>query len=122
MPLAYVLDEHLRGMLWQAIQQHNAGSVHAIDVTQVGDPVDLPFGSSDPDILLWAEKEGRIVITRDRKTMLSYLAAHLQAGRRSPGVFLLRPHATITQIIDYLVAAAHAGDPAAYQDRFEYIP
>ncbi len=123
MALSYVLDEHLRkGALWQAIQRHNAAGIFPIDVVQVGDPVDLPLGSTDPDILLWAEKEGRAVVTRDYNTMLIYLATHLLAGHHCEGVFLIRPNATIPQIVDYLVVAAYAGDPAALRDRYEFIP
>ncbi|MHB1424930.1 MAG: DUF5615 family PIN-like protein [Gemmataceae bacterium] len=123
MALTYILDEHLRRLLWQAIQRHNAAASHlAIDVAQVGDPVDLPLGSTDPDILPWAENEGRIVVTRDRKTMLGDLAAHLQSGHHCARLFVLRSKATIQQIIDYLVLAAYAADPAVLHDRYEYIP
>ena len=122
MPLAYVLDEHLRGMLWQAIRQHNAASAFPIDGVQVGDPVDLSLGTSDPDILLWAEREGRVVVTLDRGTMPGHLTAHLQAGHQCAGIFIIRSKATIPQIVDYLVAAAYAADPAVLHDRYEYIP
>lgn len=74
MPLTYVLDEHLRRLLWRAIQHHNAAGQFAIDVVQVGDPVDLPLGSTDPAILLWAEKEDRVVVSRDYNTMPNHLA------------------------------------------------
>ncbi len=122
MPLAYVLDEHLRGILFQAIQQHNAASVFPIDAVQVGDPLDLPLGSADPFILLWAEREGRVVVSYDKGTMPGHLAIHLQGGHHSPGVFLVRRSATVPRIVDYLAIAAHAADPAAQRDRYEYIP
>lgn len=56
MPLLYLLDEHLRGGgLWQAIQQHNTVGLYPIDVVRVGDPQDLPHGTPDSVLLLWAE-------------------------------------------------------------------
>lgn len=122
MPLTYVLDEHLRRTLWRAIQRHNAAGSFVIDVAQVGDPVDLPLGSSDPDILLWAEKEGRVVVSRDYRTMLGHFIAHLQAGHHCAGLYFLRLQATIPQIIDYLVLSAYTTDPALLQDRYEFIP
>jgi hypothetical protein len=118
----YLLDEHLRGPLWVAVQQHNAAGLNPIDVTRVGDPLDLPLGSTDPDILLWAEREGRILVSADRKTMSAHLARHLLAGRHSPGVFVVRPNWTPPPVVDYLVAFAYAGDPAAVADRIEFIP
>lgn len=123
MALAYVLDEHLRrGALWQAFQQHNSAGSPVIDVVQVGDPIDLPLGSTDPDILLWTEKEDRVVVSRDRKTMLGHLVAHLQAGHHCPGLFIIRPKATIRQIVDYLAIAAYTTDPSVLRDRYTFIP
>jgi hypothetical protein len=123
MPLSYVVDEHLRGGgLWQAIGQHNARGIYPLDAVRVGDPPDLPSGSTDPVILLWAEREGRILVTRDENTIPGHLASHLQAGRHSPGVFMLRPRCTIRQVLDALVLIASAGDPAYYRDRIEHIP
>ena len=51
----FLLDEHLRGFLWKAIRHHNLIGGDFIDAIRVGDPADLPLGSSDPDILIWAE-------------------------------------------------------------------
>jgi hypothetical protein len=122
MPLAYVLDEHLRGGLWQAIQTHNAGGVHPLDVVRVGDPSDLPLGAADPDILLWAERQGRLLVSRDEGTMKTHLADHLRAGRHSPGVFLIRRNSTRAEVVSFLVAAAYASDSAEWRDLFVYIP
>jgi hypothetical protein len=122
MPMSYVLDEHLRGPLWRAIQQHNAAGAYPIDVVRVGDPPDLPLGSVDPDILLWAEREGRVLVTRDQGTMPTHLANHLQAGHHSPGIFLLRRNWTPRAVVDHLTLAAYAGDPGAMQDRIDFIP
>lgn len=123
MPLSYVLDEHLRrGRLWRAIQQHNAAGLYPFDAVQVGDPSDLPLGSTDPSILLWAEREGRIIVSLDRGTMPGFLAAHLRAGHHCAGLFLLCPQATVSEIVDYLALAAFAADPAVLQDHCEFIP
>jgi Domain of unknown function (DUF5615) len=123
MPLRFVLDEHLRGGgLWQAIQQYNARGAHPLDAVRVGDPPDLPLGATDPDILLWAEREGRILITRDQHTMPGHLARHLQAGQHSPGILVVRPHTLVSEAVASLVLVAHAGDPAQFQDCIERIP
>src|SRR5436189_6142020 len=110
MPLLYLLDEHLRGGgLWQAIQQHNASGIDPLDALRVGDRPDLPLGSTDPDILLWAESSGRIFVSRDERTLPGYLAAHLQAGHHSPGVFMLRAVCTVPDVLFALVLAGYAG-------------
>jgi hypothetical protein len=114
MAIQYVLDEHMRGRLFRSIQSHNAGGINPIDVVQVGDPPDLPLGTPDPDLLLWAEQHGRILITRDVNMLPAHLADHLRAGHHSPGIFVIRDKSKVADIIVTLVLIAHAGDPAMY--------
>ena len=121
MPLAFVIDEHLRGALQQAIRQHSARGGLPIDAVEVGDPPDLPLGSADPVILQWAERQGRLLVSQDYK-MPRHFAAHLQAGRHSPGVLLLLPGARLADIVAMLELIAHAGDPAVYCDQIHFIP
>ncbi|HEV3143702.1 MAG TPA: DUF5615 family PIN-like protein [Gemmataceae bacterium] len=90
MPLNFLLDENQRGLFWRAVQRHNRSGSDLLDVARVGDLDDLPLGASDAEILLWAEREGRILVTFDKATMATHLANHLQAGRHSPGIFMLR--------------------------------
>jgi hypothetical protein len=122
MALRYLLDEHLRGILLHAFQQHNARGINPVDVTQVGDPADLPLGTQDPDVLLWCERDGRVVISLDRHTMPGHLAAHLQQGHHCPGVFILQPGYTVAELVDVLVLAAHIYDPAEVQDQVTFLP
>ena len=122
MPCPYLLDEHLRGLLWRALQRHNALGDRPLDVVRVGDPPDLPRGSLDPDILAWAEREGRILVSRDESTLATHLAGHLAAGRHCPGIFLLRKRCSLAQVVEWLVEAAYESDPVSWRDRIEYVP
>lgn len=122
MPLRFVLDEHVRGPLWKAIQNFNRKTMNVLDVVRVGDRTDLPLGIKDGDLLLWSEREDRIVITRDKKTMPNHLTVHLQSGCHSPGVFMIRRGSNIPAIIVILELVAYAGDPANYRDAIIYIP
>jgi hypothetical protein len=122
MPLRFVLDEQLRGPLWRAIERHNVQGVDLLDVVRVGDRPDLPVGSTDPEILLWAERESRVLITRDLSTMPVHLADHLTAGHHSPGVLTIRPRSSIPQVIFSLVLHAHAGGAVVLEDRISFIP
>jgi hypothetical protein len=122
MPLKFNLDEHLRGILWHAVQAHNAAGVDPLDVVRVGDPPDLALGSDDPTILLWAEGAQRILISNDRSTMPVHLANHLAAGHHSPGIFVLRHGGSLQQVVAFLVLAAYSSPSALWEDRIEYIP
>ena len=66
MALRYVLDENLRGPLWGLISRHNQKGNNPIDVVRVGDSNAMPLGTKDPELLRWAEEEGRILISHDK--------------------------------------------------------
>lgn len=93
-----------------------------MDVVRVGDPPDLSLGADDPQILLWAEREDRILITEDKNTIASHLANHCHAGRRSPGVFMVRVGCSISQLVALLELVAHAGSPLDYENVITYVP
>jgi hypothetical protein len=120
--LRFLLDEHLRGPLWLAIVRHNGQGGLPIDAIPVGDPPDLPLASDDPAILLWAEREGRILITEDVHTMPGYLTDHLLAGHHSPGVFVISVGSSIGRLVSHLELVAHAGALVDYQDTITYVP
>jgi predicted nuclease of predicted toxin-antitoxin system len=122
MLLHYLVDENLRGPLWRAIQLHNSRGQNPLDVVRVGDAVDLPLGIEDPEILLWAEREQRILVTLDQDSMPAYLAEHLDAGHHSPGIFMIRRHSTLQQIVSFLIDAAYASGPEEWQDQVSFIP
>jgi hypothetical protein len=122
MTLAYVLDEHLRGPLWRAIQRYNARNDGGINAVRVGDPEGPALASGDPEILLWAEQVGRILITLDERTMSGHLAQHLQDGHHSPGIFMVRPASHIPDVVEFLALAAAASGPQEWSDRIAYVP
>ncbi|MEX0803139.1 MAG: DUF5615 family PIN-like protein [Pirellulales bacterium] len=122
MALAFLLDEHLRGPLWQAVLQHNLRGGEWLDVVRVGDPPDLPLASDDSAILLWAEREGRILVTEDRHTMSHHLRDHTAAGHHSPGILVVRAGQSMRTVIESMVLIAQAGEPADFADRITFIP
>jgi hypothetical protein len=93
MTLRYVLDEHLRGPLWRASQQHDAAGAYPIDATRVGDPPDLPLGSADSFILVWAERQDRVVVSADYQTMPGHLKSHLGQAATVPACLSSVPKA-----------------------------
>jgi hypothetical protein len=122
-PVAYLLDEHLRGPLWDAIRHHNARpDAEPLVAYRVGDPPAPPLGADDPEILRWAEREGCILVSCDRRTIAAHLRDHLDAGGHSPGVFLLPNVFSLSDVVEYLVLAAHVADPSEWRDRIVFVP
>ncbi len=51
-----------------------------------------------------------------------HLAEHLSQHRQVPGIFVLRPKATIGQVIEDLILIALVGEQQEYQNRITYLP
>lgn len=122
MALRYLLDEHLRGPLWWALQRHNAKSADHVDAVRVADAGGPQFAAADREILVWAEQTGRILITLDEKTMPGHLEDHLRDGHHSPGVFMVRPAANLPELVEFLVLAMLLSEPTEFADRVAYVP
>jgi len=76
MKVRFLLDENLPHAIIEAIHQREG----AIDILAVGLPGAPPLGTSDPDILLYCEREQRLLITNNRASMPGHSADHLAAG------------------------------------------
>lgn len=63
MPLAYLLDENLRGPLATGLWHHNLLDADRVDFVCVGDIPDLPLGASDLEILAWTERKNRVLVS-----------------------------------------------------------
>jgi hypothetical protein len=122
MALSYLGDENLPGRFDRAIQRHNARGLFSLDYVRVGGPDDLPLGSTDPAILTWIERNQRILLTLDEHTMATHLREHVESGHHVPGIFMIHPSATISDVLDFLVLAAYASDLPEWQDQIRYVP
>ena len=116
--IRYLLDEDtphsLRNQLLRRAPE--------IDMLAVGDEMGPARGTPDPQLLRWIEREGYIVVSRNRRTMPRHLRDHLEAGGHIPGIFLLRRHYSVGQLLEDLLLIWAAGRPEEYRDRIEYLP
>jgi hypothetical protein len=120
---SFLLDECVSAHVAFTAQRWNArGQLPALDVISVGEPADLPKGTPDPDILRWAEREGRVVVTVDDTTTSGHLADHLAAGYRSPGVLCVRPGVSPAALVYELAVITAAGSPGDFIDSIVWVP
>lgn len=91
-----------------------------LDVVRVQD---AGLGNTDdPIILEWAAQAERILITRDRKTMISFAYGRVRAGKPMPGVFVLKSAMSIGQAISEILLIAECSLPDEWRDRVEFLP
>jgi len=116
--LRFLLDEHID---W-AIQRGLLRLAAEIDAVAVGQALTPLKGTPDPDILRWIEQIGYVLVTQNRRTIPEHLTAHYAAGGQVPGIFWLRPGASIGAVIRdlYLLWAISTAEEC--QDWLLYLP
>lgn len=114
----FLLDEHVN----RAIQRQLRRLEPQIEVLVVGDPEAPPKGILDPELLVWLEANGYILVSENRSTIPVHLAEHYAAGRHIPGILWIRPSASLGGITEELYLIWFASTAEEYQDRTLFIP
>jgi hypothetical protein len=97
--IRYLLDENIDPKLRTQLIRHAPDLV----VWRIGDPGAPKRGTPDPNILLWCEANGFMMVTGNRQSMPVHLQAYLAAGHHVPGILIAHPDMTIGAILDQLL-------------------
>jgi hypothetical protein len=73
-------------------------------------------------VLEIAARQGRILITHDRRTMPRHFRARLEAGQESPGVFIVSQFEPIGPVVDALMLVWAASDSAEWRNQIRHLP
>jgi hypothetical protein len=114
----YLIDENLPPSYQTQLLRRKPD----LTVWEVGNPGTPPKGTLDPAILAWCEQHGFILVTNNRRSMPSHLLEHLDCGQHVPGIFVLRPQASLGKILDDLILIAEVDALSDFFDCIVYIP
>ena len=114
--LRLLTDEDFDGRLTRALLARLPG----LDLVRVQD-VGL-MHTPDPDILVWAAAENRIVLTHDRNTMTGFASSRVSAGQPMPGLFVVDRQAALGRILNDLEAMGAASDMDDWRDQIIFVP
>jgi hypothetical protein len=112
------MDEHVPALYRVQLRRREP----ALTVWQIGDEAAPSKGTLDPDILMWCEANGFVLVTNNRKSMPVHLADHLAAGHHLPGILQLDLDAPIGLLIEDLWIAALATGEEELRDTIVYLP
>ncbi|MGI8788595.1 MAG: DUF5615 family PIN-like protein [Pyrinomonadaceae bacterium] len=116
--IRYLLDENVNPILRFSLLASDAN----LTVWQVGILGAPEYGTLDPEILIWCEDNGFILVTHNRKSMPVHLAEHLAKGRRANGILTLSENMSVGETVDELVLIASASELEEYQNLILYLP
>jgi hypothetical protein len=79
-------------------------------------------GASDPQVLEWAAREGRVLLTHDVATVTRYAYERVGRALPMPGVFEVGRHVSVSQAIADLLLLAECSLPGEWEGRVQYLP
>lgn len=112
----FLADENFHGDITRGLLR----AASDLDLVRVQD-VGLQH-ASDLEILDWAAKEDRIVLTHDRQTMPAFAFQRLTQGRQMSGLFVLDDAMGIGQAIEELRLAIECSAAGEWQGLVVYFP
>lgn len=118
MTVRYLMDENVAPIYQTQIQRRDPDLI----IWAVGDEGTPPKGTLDPDILIWCEEHGFVLVTNNRTSMPPHLTAHLTADRHVPGIFILSANMSVGETIDELILIALASSDDEYRDYITHLP
>lgn len=123
MGLRYVLDENCcsRSLLGAILKHNSTSGAPPVDLVYVGGPHAPPKGASDLDLLLWAADHGRMIVSKDRKTLIAAHSQHVNAGNVTPGLIILGRRLATAEIVDWLDLLSE-GNPASFASSVLFLP
>ena len=110
-------DADLDGAIIKALRKRQP----ALDLVRVQE-VGLR-NAADPVILEWGAKEGRIVLTHDRKTMTKHAKARVAAEQPMPGIFVVPQLPDQRgELIEEILMVVNCSVQDEWKDRVEFLP
>lgn len=91
-----------------------------LDIVRVQD-VGLS-GWDDAEVLAWAAREGRVLLTQDVTTMRLYVDERNDAGLPMPGVFEVSQQTPIAQAIEDILLLAECSLEGEWEGQVQFLP
>jgi hypothetical protein len=80
-------------------------------------------GRQDPEVLLLAASEGRVLVTHDKQTMPRHFGEFAaKAKARSPGLIVVPQHLAVADAIEDLAVIWSASQSEEWINRLVYLP
>jgi predicted nuclease of predicted toxin-antitoxin system len=79
-------------------------------------------GIGDAEVLNLAARQGRILISHDRRTMPLHFRNLIEAGQKSPGLFIVSQRALIRPVVEAIVLIWAASTADDWTDQIYHLP
>jgi len=114
--LRFAADENLNNHIVRGLRRREPG----LDIARAQDAG--LSGAGDPEILAWAAREGRILLTHDVTTMPQHAEEFLRAGNVFPGIFAITRAVPTSTAIEDILLLAECSIEGEWEAHILYLP
>lgn len=79
-------------------------------------------GASDPDVLEWAARHGRVLLTYDVSTLGKYAYQRAAGGQPMPGVFEVEASVSVARAVEDLLLIVECSFEGEWEGQVRYLP
>lgn len=114
--IRFLVDENFNGKIVRGLLAKKPD----VDIVRVQD-TELA-GADDPDVLAWAARHDRILLTHDVATMTKYVNERLAKGLPMAGVIFVRDTLPVAKAIEDLLAVLGASEASEWRNQIGFLP
>ena len=114
--LKFLADENFNNDIMRGVLRRNS----EVDVVRIQD-IGLS-GIEDPEVLEWAARENRILLSHDVATITKYAYDRIEAGLPMPGVFEVGHAVPVSVAIDDVLLVAELSLENEWENQVIYLP
>lgn len=114
--MRFLADENFNGKILDGLRQ----AAPDIDVVRAQDTE--IYQANDPDLLEWAARDSRILLTHDVQTIPGFVYDRVRQGLVMPGVIVASGTVPIGQAIEELAIMIGASTADEFENKIKYVP
>lgn len=114
--IRFIADEDFNNDIVRALRRR----LPSLDIVRAHDAG--LAGTSDPEVLVWAAGDGRVVLTHDVNTMIKHALDRVDAKQPMLGLIVVRQSLPISAVLDDLVLVAECSLPEEWAGQVGYLP
>jgi hypothetical protein len=80
------------------------------------------IGRGDAEVLEWAARDDRVLLTHDVTTMKRYVDERINAGLPTPGVFEVSQQTPIARVIEDILLLAECSLQNEWEGQIRFLP
>ncbi len=79
-------------------------------------------GADDPTVLEWAAHQGRVILTHDVATMITFAYKRIEAGLSMPGLFEVSRRVSVGLAIEEIILIAECSIEGEWEGQVRFLP